>query len=109
MATAPKDNDDLAREAARTMLDTLRNRYWDAKKAVPQPSFDDIFDLRKAYEDAAVEYAGLEGRLLRDDILTSDTNLKELRDIKAAMKAAVDTKAILGLAARFIKQMVALA
>jgi hypothetical protein len=86
----------------------LLTKYWNAKKANPAPSFDDLYDLRRAYEDAAVEYAGLEGRLLRDDILTKDIDLANFRKMRADMTAAVEIKEILGFAANFIKLMVSL-
>lgn len=109
MATQQPDNDELVRDLARAILDNLRTKYWDAKKANPPPSFDELYDLRRAYEDAAAEYAGLEGRLLRDDILTKEIDLENFRKVRDDMAAAVETKEILGLAANFIKMMVALA
>jgi len=107
MATQQTDNDEQARREARATLDSLRNKYWNAKKQNPPPNFDDLFDLRSAYEDAAVEYAGLEGRLLRDDILTSDVDLVKLQKVRAAMAEAVEIKEILKVAQSFIKLMMA--
>lgn len=108
MATQQQDNDEQVRDVARATLDILRTKYWNAKKANPAPSFDDLYDLRRAYEDAAVEYAGLEGRLLRDDILTKDIDLANFGKVRANMAAAVEIKEILGLATNFIKMMMSL-
>lgn len=102
------DNDDRARQIARATLDDLRDKYWEAKVAQPPASFDEIYDLRRAYENAAIEYAGLEGRLLRDDILTKDIDLVAIKQVREDMAAAVTTRETLDIAARFIKLLVSL-
>lgn len=102
----PDDRDDQARIEAQATLNQLRDKYWDAKKKNPPPSFDDLFDLRTAYEDAVVEYAGLEGRLLRDDVLTKPEDLATFREVRARMAAAVEIKQMIAVARDFIKLIV---
>lgn len=103
------DRDDEARIEAQATLDSLRTKYFDAKAQNPQPRFDDLFDLRRAYEKAVTEYAGLEGRLLRDDILTSKEDLAAFRQIRERMAAAIEIKEIIQAAQAFIKLIVAVA
>ena len=80
------DRDDQARVEAKATLGKLRERYWAAKKQIPPADFDDLFDLRTAYEDAVVEFAGLEGKLLCDDVLTSTQTLVSFQDIRKRME-----------------------
>lgn len=109
MATTELDNDEKVRIEAQAALNILREKYWDAKTATPPPRFDDLFDLRRAYENAVIEYAGLEGRLLRDDILSTDIDLKELQKIRSQMSDAKEMKELLNVALNFIKTMSTLA
>jgi hypothetical protein len=105
----PYDRDDEAIIEAQATLNQLRDKYWDAKTKNPPPSFDDLFDLRKSYEDAVVEYAGLEGRMLRDDILTKPEDLVTFREARARMAAAVEVKQMIAVARDFIKLVVSIA
>jgi hypothetical protein len=108
MATEVQDNDDKLRTSVQATLEALLDLYWDAKTAQPSRRFDEIFDLRRAYEKAVVEYAALEGRLLKDAILTSDIDLGRFQQVEADMKAAIRTKEILAIAADFVKAMIRL-
>jgi hypothetical protein len=104
------DNDDLVREHARATLDILWDKYWQAKKAdSPPTAHDDYYDLRVAYEKAAAEYAALEGRLLRDDILSKDVDVDRFRRIRADMEAAVRAKETVMAALNFVQLIVKLA
>ncbi|HEY6966633.1 MAG TPA: hypothetical protein VI229_04120 [Burkholderiales bacterium] len=102
------DRDEEAIKQAQATLKRLRRAYWDAKEAEPPVKFDDLYDLRCAYEEAVVEYAGLEGRLLHDDILTSVGDLAKLQKIRERMDAAVDLKETILAARDFIKLIVAI-
>jgi hypothetical protein len=103
------DRDDDALREAQAALNTLRRKYWRAKEADPPLKFDDLFDLRCAYEEALVEYAGLEGRLLRDDILTKEPQLAKLKAIRERMADAVELKDTILAARDFIKLIIAIA
>ena len=104
------DNDDVVREQARATLDILWAKYWQAKKADDPPTgHDDHFDLRVAYERAAAEYAALEGRLLRDDVLSGGVDVERFRKIRAEMQAAVKVKETVETALKFVELLVKLA
>lgn len=103
------DLDDDALKEAQATLKALRKKYWDAKDSDPPVRFDDLFDLRRAYEDAVTEYAGLEGRLLRDDILTKPGDLATFKKIRERMAAAVELKDTILAARAFIKLIIAIA
>ncbi|MES2946332.1 MAG: hypothetical protein V4772_25965 [Pseudomonadota bacterium] len=109
MATLAPDNDDKVRVSVKKTLETLLDHYWRAKNAQPSLRFDEVYALRLAYEDAVVEYAGLEGRLLQDEILSSDIDVTTFQKAEMDMKSTVETKAILMVAADFVKAMVSLA
>ncbi|HWI82631.1 hypothetical protein [Ramlibacter sp.] len=102
------DTDDQVREAAKQTLELLWRKYWDAKSAQPPPSFDDYFDLRRAYEDAAVAYAGLEGRLLRSDLLADDIDVQDFQCVRDQMAQAVNTRQTVDVALKFGKLLMAL-
>ena len=103
------DRDDDARSEATKTLNKLLSHYWRVKNANPPADFDELYDLRKAYEDAYVEYAALEARLLRDDILTTPSDLVTFRRVREKMAEAVETKEILEAARAFIKLIIAIA
>jgi hypothetical protein len=103
------DRDDDAIKEAQATLKLLRKKYWDAKDADPPAKFDDLFDLRRAYEDAVAEYAGLEGRLLRDDILTKPGDLAKFKKIRERMAAAVELRDTVLAARDFIRFIIAIA
>lgn len=102
------DTDDQVREAAQQTLDLLWQKYWQARSADPPPTFDEYFDLRRAYEDAAVAYAALEGRLLRDALLSGAQDVANFRRVRADMAAAVNARQAIDVALRFGKLLVAL-
>ena len=109
MATQAQDNDDKVRQLSREALDALLNQYWAAKNATPPKPFDEVFDLRRAYENAVAEYAALEGRLLHDEILSSNADVTKFQKVRDQMQNAADTKEALKLAESLTKMMVALA
>ena len=104
------DNDDKVREEARGTLEILWNKYWQAKKTgQPSMAHDDFYDLRRAYETAAAEYAALEGRLLRDRILSKAVDVDRFRAVRAEMEAAVKVKQTVATALKFVELLVKLA
>lgn len=108
----PNDNamdlDDRVREDARIALDELWDKYWKIKTGTPAPSFDEYFALRSAYEEAAVEYARLEGRLLAERILSGVQDVHNFAAIRQQMAQARKINEVLDAAARLIGLLVRL-
>jgi hypothetical protein len=103
------DKDEEARLLAQQALNDLHEKYWEQKMKKPQPPFDELQDLYNAYQRAAVEYAGLEGRLMRDDILAKTQDIVKFGEVREQMAKAKETKELLLAARDLIKLIIAIA
>lgn len=108
MASTPPDNDDLMLKKARDALDKLRSAYFDARDDT-KSDFDQVYDLRRKYENAVVEYASLDARLLKQSIISNQAQLTEIDRINDAMDKAKTTKQYLAVATSLMSLLISVA
>jgi hypothetical protein len=84
------------------MLDVLGGALVDLQTKYRMAGLEDRMALRQPLQEALDDYANYQGKLLKEGIITSESDLDEAKAIAAAIAAAADRQSFLVVLGRVI-------